>query len=106
MAFPGGSVVERTHLPMQETQKIKFWSLGLEDPLGEEMAAHSSILTWRIPWTEEAGGLQSMGSQKSWTWLNSKQQQQKYNAMLFGFRKERNLAIHDNVDEPGGHYGK
>ena len=44
---------------MQET-----WvqSLGQEDPLEEEMATHSSILAWRIPWTEETGGLQSMGS--------------------------------------------
>ena len=40
-------------------------SLGQEDPLGEEMATHSSILAWRIPWKEEPGGLQSVGSQKS-----------------------------------------
>ena len=39
-------------------------SLGLEDPLAKGMATHSSILAWRIPWTEEPGGLQSMGSQK------------------------------------------
>ena len=38
------------------------WSLGPEDPLEKEMATHSSILTWRIPWTEEPGGLQSTGS--------------------------------------------
>ena len=38
-------------------------SLGWEDPLEEEMATHSSILAWRIPWTEEPGGLQSTGSQ-------------------------------------------
>ena len=38
--------------------------MGWEDPLEEEMAAHSSILAWRIPWTEEPGGLQSMGSQR------------------------------------------
>ena len=38
--------------------------LGREDPLEEGTAAHSSILTWRIPWTEEPGGLQSMGSQR------------------------------------------
>ena len=37
---------------------------GLEDPLEEGMATHSSILAWRIPWTEEPGGLQSMGSQR------------------------------------------
>ena len=46
---------------MLETQ---VQSLGLEDPLGEDMATHSSILTWRIPRTEEPGGLQSMGSQR------------------------------------------
>ena len=40
-------------------------SLGWEDPLEEEMATHSSILDWRIPWTEEPGRLQSIGSQKS-----------------------------------------
>ena len=39
-------------------------SLGWEDFLEEEMATHSSILAWRIPWTEEPGGLQSMGSQR------------------------------------------
>ena len=39
-------------------------SLGWEDALEKEMATHSSILAWRIPWTEEPGGLQSMGSQK------------------------------------------
>ena len=42
-------------------------SLGQEDPLEKEMAMHSSILAWKIPWTEESGGLQSMGSQKSRT---------------------------------------
>ena len=45
---------------MQETQ---VRSLGQEDPLKKEMATHSSVLTWRIPWREEPGGLQSMGSQ-------------------------------------------
>ena len=39
-------------------------SLGWEDPLEEGMASHSSVLAWRIPWTEEPGGLQSMGSQR------------------------------------------
>ena len=49
---------------------LGFPSLGQEDPLGKDMATHSSILAWRIPWTEEPGGLQSMGSQKSWTQLS------------------------------------
>ena len=46
---------------MQETQ---VRSLGQEDSLEESMATHSSIFAWRIPWTEEPGGLQSMGSQR------------------------------------------
>ena len=46
---------------------MQVLSLGGEDPLEEEMATHSSILTWRIPWTEEPGRLQSMGVTKSQT---------------------------------------
>ena len=52
-------------------QKMQVQSLGQEDPLEEEMATHSSILAWEILWTEEPGGLQSMGSQKSWTRLSN-----------------------------------
>ena len=43
---------------MQKMQEMQFQSLGQEDPLEEEMATHSSILAWRIPWTEEPGRLQ------------------------------------------------
>ena len=50
---------------MRETEETQFQSLGWEDPLEKEMAAHSSILAWRIPWTEEPGRLQSMGSQEA-----------------------------------------
>ena len=60
-------LVVKNRLPMQEMQEIR--SLGQEDPLEEEMAAHSSVLAWRIPWTEEPGGLQSVGSQESRTRL-------------------------------------
>ena len=59
---------KRTDPPMQETQ---IQSLGWEDPLEKEMATHSSVLAWETPWTEEPGGLQSMGSQKSQTQLTS-----------------------------------
>ena len=45
-------------------QKTQVRSLGREDPLEEGMATHSSVLAWRIPWTEEPGRLQSMGSQR------------------------------------------
>ena len=46
---------------MQETQEMWIQSLGQEDTLEEEMETHSSILAWKIPWTEEPGGLQSKG---------------------------------------------
>ena len=49
---------------MQETKETQVRSLGQEDPLEEEMATCSSILAWEFPWTEEPGGLQSMGSQR------------------------------------------
>ena len=52
---------------MQETW---VWSLGWDGTLGKEMATHSSILAWEIPWTEDPGGLQSMESQKTPTRLN------------------------------------
>ena len=55
---------KRFHLPMQEMQ---VRSLGQEDPLEKEMATHSSILAWEMPWTEEPGGLRCSGSQKSQT---------------------------------------
>ena len=49
---------------MQETQELQVQSLGEKDPLEEEMVTHTSILAWKIPWSEEPGGLQSMGSQR------------------------------------------
>ena len=62
MGFPGGSVVK--NLPvMQEPQETQARSLGHEDPLEEGAATHSSILAWRIPWTEESSRLQSIESQ-------------------------------------------
>ena len=63
MGSLGGSVVKNL-LAVQQLQELWVWSLGWEDPLEEGMATHSSILAWRIPWTEEPGGLQSMGSQR------------------------------------------
>ena len=55
-------------------QEMQVWSLGWEDPLQKEMATHSSILPWEIPWTEEAGGLQSLRSKKVRYNLGTKQQ--------------------------------
>ena len=59
--FPGKESVVK-NLPA--TQEIQVQSLGQEDPLQKEMATHSSILAWEIPWTEEPGGLQSTGLQR------------------------------------------
>ena len=67
MGFPGGSGVK--NLPA--IQETRVQSLGFKDPLEEGMATHSSILAWRIPWTEEPGGLWSIGSQKSWKWFSN-----------------------------------
>ena len=50
-------------MPVMQETRIRF--LGWEDPLEKEMATHSSVLAWRIPWIEEPGRLQSMGSQES-----------------------------------------
>ena len=60
MGFSDGSVVKNSPA-IQETW-IQF--LGWEDPLEKEIATHSSILAWEIPWIDESGGLQSMGSQR------------------------------------------
>ena len=58
--FPSGSAVRNP----PAMQQLQFQSLGLEDPLEEGMVAHSNILAWRIPWTEDLGRLQSVGSQR------------------------------------------
>ena len=50
--------------PPANSGDVRDRDLGLEDTLKEDMATHSSILAWRLPWTEEPGGLQSMGSQR------------------------------------------
>ena len=55
----------------------RVWSLGWEDPLEKEIATHSSIPAWQIPWTQEPGGLQSMGSQRVRHNLGTKQQRKK-----------------------------
>ena len=66
-----GAQWQRLHLPMQETQ---VQSLGQEDPQEKEMATHSNILAWEIPWTVEPGGLQSMELQRVTHNLATKQQ--------------------------------
>ena len=58
------SLVAQLVSNLPAVQEIQIRSLGREDPLEKEMATHSSILTWRIPWTEEPGRLQSTGLQR------------------------------------------
>ena len=57
--FPGGSAGKESAV-----QETRVQSLAWEDPLEKGMATHSNILSWRLPWTEGLGGLQSMGSQR------------------------------------------
>ena len=68
-------------------QEMQVWALGQEDPLEKEMATHSSILAWEIPWTEEPDGLQSVRSQKVRHDLATKQQQRE-TKVLIGFVEE------------------
>ena len=70
---------------MQETP---VQSLGQEDPLEKGMATHSSILAWRIPWTEESGGLQSTGSQS----------QIQLNNFTFPFHQLNHFVPQENID--------
>ena len=63
------SLIDQMVKNLPDMQEIQVWSFDQEDPLQKGMATHSSILAWRIPWTEEPEGLQSMGSQ-SQTQLN------------------------------------
>ena len=71
------------NLPTMEETRIR--SLGQEDPLEKETAIRSSILAWEIPWTEEPGGLQSIGLQKSWTSSRLKTTTDKTRESALGF---------------------
>ena len=64
MGFPGGSVVKILPVNAGDVE-TRVQSLGQEDPLEEVLVIHSSIPAWEIPWTEEPGGLWSMGSQRA-----------------------------------------
>ena len=62
--FLGGASGKGIRLPMQETGETQVWSLTWDQLLGKIPWSSSSILAWKIPWTEEPGGLQSMGPQR------------------------------------------
>ena len=74
MGFPGGLAGREPACQCRKHKRSQVQSLGEEDPLAKEMATHSSILSWKIPWTEEPGRLQFMGSQRvghDWTCTHS-----------------------------------
>ena len=82
-------------------QEMQVWYLGQEDLLEEEIATHSYILVWGIPWIEEPAELQSMGSQKSQTWL-SNWAHTKYKKLLCP-ATEITLSIPEQKREAKGH---
>ena len=69
-ASQGALVVKDPLASAGDLREVRVLSLGREDPLEEGMATHSSILAWRIPWTEEPGGLRSIGVPQSRTRLS------------------------------------
>ena len=101
------SLVAQMVKRLSAMQETRVWSLGWEDPLEKEMAAHSSILAWKIPWTAEPGRLPSMGSQRvGHDWASS--------VSLFTFHfqysLEKEMGTHFSIlawkipwmEEPGG----
>ena len=83
LGFPGGTSGKEPDCQCRRLYETQVWSLGGRDPLEKGMTTYSSILAWRFPWTEEPGGLQSLGSQsrswlkwqhrtaRFWTWSSS-----------------------------------
>ena len=90
MGFPGGSVVKNS----PAKQETLGWSLGQEETLEKGTATHPSILALEIPWTEEPGELQSLGSQKTWTWLlATKQKQQLIQIIIRWFNEKYSVTV-------------
>ena len=87
---------------MRETQ---VWFPGQEDPLEKEMATHSSVVAWEIPWIEEPGRLQSIASQKSWSWLSD---QITTTAILIGYTRAKVCFTMRNMIRTNwySHYGE
>ena len=90
MGVPGASVLK--NLPANARTQVQ--SLGPEEPLEEEMATHSDILAWEIPWTEEPGRLQSTGSQRVEYGLATQQQDDLRLALSFASQKASTNASH------------
>ena len=77
--YPRASLVAQLVKNLPAMQETWVWSLCWEDPLGKGNATHPSILAWKIPWTEESGGLESMGFTKTQIWLSDFQSLTLYN---------------------------
>ena len=84
------SLIAQPVKSLPAVQETRVWFLGWEDPLEKEMTTHSSILAWRIPWTEEPGGLQFMGSQESdmTEWLSM------HGSLILSFLGNLHTVIH------------
>ena len=101
LSFSSLMVQPVKNLPaMKETQETRVWALGQKAPLEEDMATYSSILAWRVPWTGEPGGLQSMGLQRvrhNWSDLarimNSKREGNLHDEWMNVFPKYGNLSV-------------
>ena len=78
-------------------QEMQVQSRDQEDPLEKEMATHSSILAWEIPWTEESGGLQYIGSQRLRHDLVTKQQQQQHFLLKYYSTHTHTYGFHCTV---------
>ena len=86
LGFPGGS--DRKNMPARWETRVQ--SLGQEDPLEEGMTTHCTILAWRIPWTEDRGGLQPMGSQSVWHYWET-------NGTFYGLSDETHVKWKNKV---------
>ena len=86
---------------LPEVQETQVWSLGQEDPLEKGMATHSSVLAWRIPWTEEPGGLQSTGSQSPTQLSNDNTFNTDIQANI---PTKMTLLVKNNSTSPGGRW--
>ena len=96
------ALVVKNHLPMQETKEMWVWSLGWKYPMEEAMATHSSTLAWRIPWTEEPGGLSSMWLQRvGHDWSNSAHTWDLWDTMKKKKTKTHSISFLEEEKEKG-----
>ena len=104
LGFPSGSEVNNT-ASVKKMQETQVWSLGWEDPLEEGMATHSSVLAWRIPRTEELGGLQSMGLQRvRHDWVTNTSTFQQWNTYIYTMKRHFLISVNYMMIHNVGEY--